>query len=126
MKILPDMLGGRVDEAERERRWRVLSEIYLAQQIAAYPPDYLSSRPSVDRMLEIVEKYEEDLTDAAHPHAPTKAVIEVGEAIEVSPERERGAAVDPLMATLEERMQGMLDRLALESPLYQPKRFPAG
>ena len=79
----------------------------------------------LDRMLEIVEKYDEDLTDVTRPHAPTKVVIEVGEAIEVSPERERGAAVDPLMAALEQRLQEMLDRLALESPLYEPKRFPA-
>jgi len=125
MKLLPDMLGGRLDEAERARRWKALSEIYLAQQISAYPPDYLSSRPSIDRMLEIVEKYDEDLTDITRPHAPTKVVIEIGKAIEVSPERERGAAVDPLMAALEQRLQEMLDRLALESPLYEPKRFPA-
>jgi hypothetical protein len=125
MKLLPDMVGGRVDPAERTRRWKALSEIYLAQQISAYPPDYLSSRPSIDRILEIVEKYDEDLTDVTHPHAPTKVVIDVGEAIEVSPERERGAAVDPLLATLEQRLQAMLDLLALESPLYDPKRFPA-
>jgi 1-acyl-sn-glycerol-3-phosphate acyltransferase len=125
MRLLPDMVEGRADAAERERRWKALAEIYLAQQIAAYPPDYLSSRPSVDRMLEIVEKYDEDLTDITHPHAPTKVVIEIDEAIEVSPERERGAAIDPLMALLEQRLQGMLDRLSLESPLYEPKRFPA-
>lgn len=125
MKLLPDMVEGRVDAAERERRWKALSEIYLAQQISAYPADYLASRQSVDRMLEIVEKYDEDLTDVAHPHAPTKVIIEIGEAIEVSPDRERGAAVDPLMAMLEQRLQGMLDRLSLESPLYEPQRFPA-
>jgi len=125
MNLLADMVQGRVDEAERTRRWKALSEVYLAQQIAAYPPDYLASRPSIDRMLEIVEKYEEDLTDVTRPHAPTKVVIEIGEAIDVSPERERGAAVDPLMAMLEERMQGMLDRLALESPIYEPRKFPA-
>jgi len=125
MKLLPDMVEGRIDAAERERRWKALAEIYLAQQIAAYPPDYLSSRPSVDRMLEIVEKYDEDLTDVTHPHAPTKVVIEIDEAIEVSSERERGVTVDPLMSCLEQRLQGMLDRLSLESPLYEPKRFPA-
>src|SRR6476619_4006155 len=101
MKLLPDMVAGRLEPVEREHRWRALSEIYLAQ------------RPSIDRMLEIVEKYEEDLTDVTRPHAPTKVVIEIGDAIEVSSERERGAAVDPLMATLEQRMQAMLDRLSL-------------
>jgi 1-acyl-sn-glycerol-3-phosphate acyltransferase len=124
VRLLTDMVEQRIDSAERERRWRILSELYLAQQIDAYPHDYLSGHPSVDRMLEIVEKYEEDLTDVARPHAPTKALIEIGEAIEVSPERERGAKTDPLMTTLAERMQGMLDGLAKESPIYRPRRFP--
>ncbi len=54
-------------------------------------------------MLEIVEKFEEDLTDVAQPHGPTKAVIEIGEALEVSPERDRTAAIDPLLLDLEGR-----------------------
>jgi 1-acyl-sn-glycerol-3-phosphate acyltransferase len=126
MRLLGDMVGpGRIDAVERARRWRILSELYLAQQIDAYPHDYLSGEPTVDRMLEIVEKYEEDFTDAVRPHAPTKALIEVGEAIEVSPERDRQAKGDSLMATLEQRLQAMLDRLSGESPVYQPQRFPA-
>jgi Acyltransferase len=120
-KILPDLVEGRVQPAERSRRWRALADLYLAQQIGAYPPDYLASRPSGDRMLEIVEKFEEDLTDTPRPHGPTKAVIEIGEALEVSPERERGAAVDPLLLELEGRLQTMLNRLALESPVYESK-----
>ena len=117
-KLLPDMVEGRVDAAERTRRWKILADLYLAQQIGAYPPDYLASRPSIDRMLEIVEKFEEDLTDLPHPHGPTKAIIEIGEAIEVSTERDRSATVDPLMAKLEHTLQAMLDRLAMESPVY--------
>jgi hypothetical protein len=72
-------------------------------------------------MLEIVEKFEEDLTDVAQPHGPTKAVIEIGEAIEVSPERDRAATIDPLLLDLEGRLQNMLNRLALESPVYEPQ-----
>ena len=118
-KLLPDMVEGRVAPAERERRWKILADIYLAQQIGAYPPDYLLSRPSNDRLLEIVEKFEEDLTDITLPHGPTKAIIEVGPAIEVSTERDRKATNDPLMSRLEHELQTMLDRLALESPLYE-------
>lgn len=117
-KLLPDMVEGRVDAADRERRWRVLADVYLAQQIAAYPGDYLAGRASIDRMLEICEKFEEDLTDKAHPHSPTKAVIQVDEAIEVSPERDRKALVDPLLVQIENRLQTMLNTLALESPEY--------
>ena len=121
--ILPDMVKGNVDEAERRRRWRQLADIYLAQQVSCYPPDYLLERPSVTRILETVERFEEDLTDKAHAHPPLKAVIEVGEAIEVSTERDRSAAVDPLMARIGSDLQSMLKRLALESPVYEETRL---
>jgi 1-acyl-sn-glycerol-3-phosphate acyltransferase len=114
-KILPDMVAGRVAAAERDRRWRQLADIYLAQQLACYPPDYLANQPSVDRVLEIVEKFEEDLFDKARIHPGRKVVLEVGEAVEVSPQRERGAAIDPLMTAIEASLQCMLDRLAAES-----------
>lgn len=118
MKIMPDMVQGRVEAAERQRRWRQLSDIYLAQQISNYPPDYLSHL-SVDRLLETIERFEEDLTDRVRVHGHLKVIIEVGPAISVSPERERHAAVDPLMAAIERELQTMLDRLARESRLYK-------
>lgn len=119
MAILPDMVKGNVDDEERRRRWRQLADIYLAQQVSCYPPDYLTERPSVTRILETVERFEEDLTDTARPHGHLKAIIEVGEPITVSPERDRHAEVDPLMARIAADLQGMLDRLALESPVYE-------
>jgi 1-acyl-sn-glycerol-3-phosphate acyltransferase len=116
VKILPDMVAGRVDAADRARRWRHLSDIYLAQQLSCYPPDYLANQPSVDRVVEIVEKFEEDLFDKARVHPGRKVVLEVGEAIEVSPERDKSAPIDPLMVSIESSLQFMLDRLAAESP----------
>jgi 1-acyl-sn-glycerol-3-phosphate acyltransferase len=124
-KWVPELTTGALSAAERDERWKALADVYLAQQVAAFPPDYLCEYPSVDRLLEIVEKFEEDLTDKAHPHAPTKVVIEFGEGIEVSPERERGGNGDPLMTEIHKRLSGMLERLGRESPLYVPRRFPA-
>ena len=91
MAILPDMVKGNVSDSERSKRWRQLADIYLAQQISCYPPDYLVERPSVSRILETVERFEEDLTDKAKPLGHLKAVIEVGEAIEVTTQRDRRA-----------------------------------
>ncbi len=126
MKIMPDMVQGRLDDAERQRRWRQLADIYLAQQISNYPPEYLTTL-SVDRLLETIERFEEDLTDRVRVHGHLKAVMEVGPPIVVSPQRERHAAVDPLMVEIERQLQQMLDRLAIESPLYRaPRRGLAG
>jgi hypothetical protein len=119
MKILPEMVTGGLSESERQRRWKQLADIYLAQQVSCYPPDYLVQRPSVDRLFETVERFEEDLTDKVTVHGKLHVVLEVGEAIEVSTERDRKAAVDPLMAQLEIRLQSMLDALCLESPIFE-------
>ena len=83
--ILPDMVAGEITEAERERRWRQLADMYLAQQLSWYPPDYVTSRPSAERLLETVERFDEDLTDEARIHRPLHCVIQVAEPIEVSP-----------------------------------------
>jgi 1-acyl-sn-glycerol-3-phosphate acyltransferase len=108
MAILPDMVQGDISDAERERRWRQLADMYLAQQLSCYPPDYIALNPTVDRMLETVERFEEDLTDVARPYGPMKATVHVGEAIPVSPTRERGAAEDPLMLAVETSLKTML------------------
>lgn len=116
VKILPDMVSGRVTTEERTRRWQQLADIYLAQQLSAYPPDYLA-RPTVDRVLEMIEKFEEDLTDKARIHGKLKVVLQIGEAIEVSPERDKKAEIDPLMTQIQKSLQGMIDELAAASPL---------
>jgi 1-acyl-sn-glycerol-3-phosphate acyltransferase len=118
IKILPDLIEGKADEPERERRWKQLADLYLAQQVSFYPPDYLAEYPSVDRVLETIERFEEDLTDAVTVHGSLKVLIEVGEAIPVGLERDRAAEVDPLMAQLEAALEGQLDQLARESPVW--------
>jgi 1-acyl-sn-glycerol-3-phosphate acyltransferase len=117
-KILPEMTTGQVDSAERDRRWRHLSDIYLSQQIAAYPPAYILEPTTPTRILETVERLEEDLTDRSRVHRPLHAIVEVGEAIEVPLERGPRGQEDPLMILLRDRLQSQLDRLSHESGIY--------
>jgi 1-acyl-sn-glycerol-3-phosphate acyltransferase len=106
--LLPEMINGHLPEAELQRRWGQLADIYLAQQLAFYPPGYLDASSPPERLLETVEKFEEDLTDVARVHSPMHAVVDIGEAIEVSPERARGADGDPLMNAIREQLESML------------------
>jgi 1-acyl-sn-glycerol-3-phosphate acyltransferase len=98
--LLPDLVQGELDEAERQRRWRNLADMYLAQQLSFYPPDYLQPGAPPERLLETVERFEEDLTDVARPYPPLTAVVSIGPAIPVSPDRQRNGD-DPLLATIE-------------------------
>jgi 1-acyl-sn-glycerol-3-phosphate acyltransferase len=106
--IAPEMASGNLDEAELQRRWRQLADIYLSQQLAFYPVGYWGENPTPERLLETVEKFEEDLIDTARVHAPMCAIVDVGEAIEVSPERTRSADGDPLMVAIREQLEAML------------------
>ncbi|HEY5227616.1 MAG TPA: hypothetical protein VIJ19_03690, partial [Opitutaceae bacterium] len=111
--LLPDMVAGSLSDQELERRWKILAQIYLAQQLAFYPDDYLSQAPSPERVLETVERFEEDTTDAVRRVSPIRAVIMVGDAVEVSQERVRGGE-DPLMKTLRDQIESMLAASAAE------------
>lgn len=114
--IVPEMASGTLDEPELQRRWRQLGDMYLAQQLSLYPPDYLAANPTPERMLETVERFQEDMTDRVSVHAPLRAIVQVGDAIEVSPERARGAEVDPLMLAIREQLETMLARSARPRP----------
>ena len=67
-------------------------------------------------MLETVERFEEDLTDRVHVYRPIHVVVEVGEAIEVSPVRERGSESDPIMAKVRNELERMLRGLKIRRP----------
>lgn len=124
MRILPEMTQQQLSSTEKERRLRQLATLQLAQQLGFYPADYVASRPTVDRILETLERLEEDLTGRARIYGSIRAVIEVDPPITVSPERDRSAKVDPLMAELEARLQALVARLGLESPLYEDPALP--
>jgi hypothetical protein len=82
--------------------------MYVAQQLGHYPPEYVRSHPTPERMLETVERIEEDLTDVSRIHRPMAVNVRIGEAIVVSPKRERGTADDPVMAAVESQLHQLL------------------
>jgi hypothetical protein len=111
------MIGGDLPSAERARRWDQLADMYLAQQLWHYPPDYIRFNPTPERMLETVEKFEEDVTDHCRVHRPMSVTVRVGEAIPVSPRRVRGASEDPVMSQLNCQLHELL---GLTSPAGDP------
>jgi len=117
LAIVPGLVKNQLSSEDHQQRWQDLSDVYLAQQISCYRPSYLTDLPSVDRLHETVERLEEDLTDAVEPRGKLKVVVEIGEAIEVGPARDRDVETDPLMDRIRSEVQEMLDRLAHESKL---------
>ena len=126
-KLLPDLIAGRLTAEEETERHEQLKLLYDAQEMACYPRDYLGQHPSAERVLETVEKLEENLTDRVTVHRPFDCVMQVGDAIEVSPHRLRKstpeklvestrdkplASLDPLTDQVERSIQSMVDGLS--------------
>jgi hypothetical protein len=117
--ILPEMVQDKLSADERERRWQELAACYYAQQLSHYPRDYITpDRSSVERMLETVERLDEDLTGRLPSQGPLHAVLQVGEAIAVDSEADRRVETDRIMGTIKSQLQGMLDKLASESTTF--------
>jgi hypothetical protein len=114
--ILPDMIGGDLAEAEKSRRWRLLEDADVAQQLYHYPPNYVGDGASKGRIIETVERFEEDLTGRVTVHGPVEAKVIVGDAIEVSTVRETRGEHDPLMAAIETQLRTMLGIANLATP----------
>jgi 1-acyl-sn-glycerol-3-phosphate acyltransferase len=114
--ILPDMINGDLDEAEKARRWRLLEDADLAQQLYHYPPDYIAEGTPKARIIETVERFEEDLTGKISVHGPVEVTVTVGDAIEVSTGREARGEADPLMTAIDAQMRAMLGIKPAEAP----------
>lgn len=110
--LIGDMATGKVDEAERARRWLVLRDIYYAQCISLHVPGYLDPVLAGDRynhrLFETVERMEEELTDTMTVHQDLHVEVRVGEAIEIDSEARRPRGTDPLMVELRQAMLNLL------------------
>jgi 1-acyl-sn-glycerol-3-phosphate acyltransferase len=106
--LLPGLVSGELDASERERRWKLLLDLEVAQQAYHFPPDYIAPNPSPERIIETVERYEEALREPSPAiHRPMKVILTVGDAMVVEPKREKGTA-DLLMSELRLRLQDLL------------------
>ena len=72
---------------------------------------YIDGEPTTERLLETLERFEEDTTDTSRVHRPMNCRMDIGEALPVTTERPRGEA-DPLTVQLEERLKTMLAETA--------------
>jgi len=85
-----------------------LEDVFLAVQLFSYPGDYVAEQPTIDRMAETLDKFEEDVFGivVAAPRGHRHVTVTLGEPVLVRPEQFNKESLTDL---LEERVQALLD-----------------
>ncbi len=109
------------DAMQRRELYHSIDAFQLAQDLAAYPDQYLLDRPVTDtQVLETIERMEEAMIGKPSHPGPLHVVLEFAPEIPVDPERKVRGEVDPLMQSLESSLREMLGRLAAEANVVVP------
>jgi 1-acyl-sn-glycerol-3-phosphate acyltransferase len=90
-----------------------LEDLFFVIQLFSYPGDYVAQRPTIERIAETLDKFEEDVLRADTPgiRGTRRAVVRFGEPIPVPKEREGKGAVERWTELVEGRVQGLLDEI---------------
>ena len=111
---------------------RELDDLHLVIQLFSYPGDYVRECPTVERLAEILTKFEQDAlrVNQPAPRTPRKAVVRLGEPIDVGARLAPGGGRTPglastLTAELEARIQSLLDQIGPGRPLPEFMTTPA-
>ncbi|HMF37608.1 MAG TPA: 1-acyl-sn-glycerol-3-phosphate acyltransferase, partial [Isosphaeraceae bacterium] len=113
-----------ISREERRTLRRDLNSLFVAIQLFSYPGDYVRENPTLERLAEIMTKFEQDALGVTNPapRGPRRAVVKMGEPIDVRSylgpggRRSRDAA-ETLTETLELQIQGLMDTLGPGRPL---------
>jgi hypothetical protein len=93
-----------------------LDDLFLVVQLYSYPGDYVRERPTIERMAETLDKFEEDVLGvfSASIRGRRRAIVSFGEPIEVQGDRKGKSEVPELTRSLESAVQAQLDCIRLE------------
>ena len=90
-----------------------MDDLFFVVQLFSYPGDYVAQRPTIERIAETLDKFEEDVLRADFPgiRGTRRAVVRFGEPIPVPKERQAPRAVEQWTDLIESRVQGLLDEV---------------
>ena len=99
-----------------------MDDLFFVMQLYSYPGDYLEENPSIERLAETLDKFEEDVLNRDVPSVHGKRCVEVsfGAPIEVLARSGRNAVRD-LTNTIQSDVQQLVDQI---SSLGRPQPVP--
>jgi hypothetical protein len=99
------------DAQQQEQARLDLDDLFIVTQLFSYPGEYVASKPTIERMAETLDKFEEDVLrrPKAMIRGTRKAVVWLGEPIKVELDSDKKNNVHDLTERLETEVQGLLD-----------------
>ncbi len=94
-----------------------MDDLFFVMQLYSYPGDYLVEQPSLERLAETIDKFEEDILGLEYPmvRARRRAVVRFGEPMTVERVGERNET-SRLTDMLRSAVQALVDELNAQSP----------
>ena len=111
-RVIIEKLGDEsVTAATKKTLHDDLEDLFLVVQSFSYPGDYVNDKPSIERMAETLDKFEEDVLrkTTATIKAPRRVKVEFGQGVEVIGDRKVKGQTTTLSAEVERQVQAMLD-----------------
>jgi len=101
--------------AELEQYRRDLKDMFFVTQLSSYRGDYTAANPTIERIAETIDKFEEDAfgLQAPTPRGRRRAVVQFGEPIEVIRGSQSAAELSTL---LESKTQELLNGINQNQP----------
>lgn len=90
--------------------------MFFVTQLYSYPGDYMTDKPSLERIAETVDKLEEDVLGAPYPsvRGPKRAVVQFAPPFELPRGKEKKLNATDLTEKMHAHVQGMIDAMNLE------------
>lgn len=111
-EIIDRQLALAEDDSRQMTLARQMEDLFVATQLYSYPGDYVRERPTIERIAETIDKFEEDILNAptAGVRGARRGVVMFGEPVLVTQKGNR-AALEQVTQTLQQRVQGLLDQV---------------
>lgn len=95
-----------------------LDDLFVVVQLFSYPGDYVSENPTIERIAETLDKFEEDglPANSAVARGQRKATVRFGEPVVLEPGRRDQWDTDGLTRQLEQQVQGLLNGMSAPAP----------
>ena len=110
--IMEKELAGESGTEQANQLNHDMEDLFLVVQSFSYPGDYVDDHPSIDRMAETIDKFEEDVLKktTADIKAERRVKVSFGEPVEVSSDRKVKSQTTTITTAIEQRVQQMLDQ----------------